>query len=179
VYYPENENVCTFDARGEAARASAEIFTSATGEREGGEKKETVGDRVDQAGSNLHAGAFLGDIKPDVIKISFSVRRYTMRHLSGQFSNQAGASALSHFGGKLPHGFLRDDAALASGKRSAGIIERRQKRHTSPFAFFPQGKRLLYGFFLALQAPAFDGAPGECFLIGRKLHFHPCLSSQE
>jgi hypothetical protein len=48
-----------------------------------------------------------------------------MGHSSGQFCNQAGASALSHFGGKFPHGFLRDDAAFAACKSSAGIVEGR------------------------------------------------------
>jgi hypothetical protein len=53
-------------------RACAEIFiTGAPDVREGGEKRETAGDRVNQARSNIHAGAFLGDVKPDVIQISF------------------------------------------------------------------------------------------------------------
>jgi hypothetical protein len=111
-------------------------------------------------------------VEPDVIKISFGLWRYTVRHSSGQFSNQAGASALSHFGGKFAHGFLRDHTAFTTGKRSAGVIEGRQKRHAAAFAVFPQRQRFLYGFFLAMQPPAFHGAAGECFLIGRKLHFH-------
>jgi hypothetical protein len=59
VYHPENENVFTFDAidnnvlaHGEAARAGAEILVTGTSDvREGGEKEETVGDRVNQATS--------------------------------------------------------------------------------------------------------------------------------
>src|ERR1022692_371255 len=90
-------------------------------------------------------------------------------------ANQSGASARSHFGGKFPHGFLRDDAAFAAGKSSAGIIEGRQKRHAAAFAVFPQRKCFLYGFFLAVEPPAVNGAAGECFLIGRKLHFHRVL----
>jgi len=84
-----------------------------------------------------------------------------MRHSSGQFSDQTSASALFHFGGKCPHGFLRDDAAFAAGKRSAGIFESRQKRHAAAFTFFPQCKGFLYGFFLAAEPPAFNGAAGE------------------
>jgi hypothetical protein len=101
-----------------------------------------------------------------------------VRHLLGQFSNQAGAPAISHFGGEVTHGFLRDCAAFAPGKSSASIIEGGQKRHAAAFALFPQGKRFLYGFSLALEPPAFDGAAGECFLIGRKLHFHGVLLSR-
>src|ERR1035438_4645212 len=99
-------------------------------------------------------------------------RRYPMRHLFGQFSDQAGASALPHFGSQFPHGFLRDDAAFATGKSSAGIVKRRQKRHAAAFALFPQRKRFPNGIFLAMQPASFHGATGECLLIGRKLHFH-------
>jgi hypothetical protein len=95
----------------------------------------------------------------------------------GQFSNQAGASALPHFGGKLPHGFLRDGAAFATGKRSAGIIEGRQKRDALAFPFLPQRERFLYRLFLAAQPSRFNGAVNECSLILRKLHFHRCDSS--
>jgi hypothetical protein len=95
----------------------------------------------------------------------------------GQFSNQAGAPAVSHFGGEVTHGFLRDGAAFAPGKSGAGIIEGGQKRHAAAFAFFPQRKRFLYGFCLALEPSALYGAAGECFLIGRKLHFHGVLLS--
>jgi hypothetical protein len=98
-----------------------------------------------------------------------------MRHSSGQFCNQAGASALSHFDGKFPHGFLRNDTAFAACKSSTRIVEGRQKRQAPALAFFPQGKRFFYRFLLAVQPPAFNGAAGECLLIGRKLHFH-CLS---
>ena len=124
MYHPENENVRTFDAvdndvlaNGEAARAGAEVFiTGASGVREGGEEKEPTCYRVNQPGGDVHAGAFPGDVEPDVIKISFGLWRYTVRHSSGQFSNQAGASALSHFGGKFAHGFLRDHTAFITGK---------------------------------------------------------------
>jgi hypothetical protein len=98
-----------------------------------------------------------------------------VRHLFGQVSNQTGASAFSDLCGKFPHGLLRDDAAFAAGKCSAGIFEARQKCHALAFAFFPQRKRFLYGFFLAVEAPTFNGAASEGFLIGRKLHFHGFL----
>jgi hypothetical protein len=57
VHHPKNENIRTLDAinkdvlaHGETARAGAEIFiTGAAGVRERGEKREAVGDRVNQA----------------------------------------------------------------------------------------------------------------------------------
>src|ERR1019366_4148493 len=81
VYHPENENVRPFDAvdndvlaNGEAARAGAEVFiTGASGVREGGEEKEPTCYRVNQAGGDVHAGAFPGDVEPDAIKISFGL----------------------------------------------------------------------------------------------------------
>jgi hypothetical protein len=95
--------------------------------------------------------------------------------LLGQFSNQAGASAISHFGGKLPHGLLCDNATFTAGKRSTRFVQGRQKRYAAAFAFFPQGKRFLYGVLLAAEPTAFNGAAGECFLVGCKLHFHGML----
>jgi hypothetical protein len=71
----------------------------------------------------------------------------------GQFGNQAGAPALSHFGGKFPRGFLRDDAAFAAHKCSAGFVEGRQKRQAAAFPFFPQPKRFPYGFFSLRNRP--------------------------
>jgi hypothetical protein len=58
VHHPKNQNIRTFDAidndvlaYSETARAGAEIFIAgAAGVRERGEKRETVGDRVNQAG---------------------------------------------------------------------------------------------------------------------------------
>jgi hypothetical protein len=90
----------------------------------------------------------------------------------GQFGNQTGAPALSHFGGKLPHGLRRDDAAFAPGESRSRIVEGGQKRHAAAFPFLPQRQRFLDGFSLALQPPVFHRSPGEGFLIGRKLHFH-------
>jgi hypothetical protein len=98
-----------------------------------------------------------------------------MRHLLGQFGNQAGASALSYFGGQFPHGFLGDHAAFPAGKRGATIVKGLKKRHTAAFAFLPQRKRFLYGAFLVLEPPTFDGAASECSLIRCKLHFHGLL----
>jgi hypothetical protein len=54
-----------------------------------------------------------------------------------QLSYQTGAASLSHFGGKFPHGFLRDHTAFAAGKRSAGAIKRSQKLHAAALAVFP------------------------------------------
>ena len=44
------------------------------------QKNETAGDCVYQAGGNIHAAAFSSNVKPDVIKVSFGLRRYTVRH---------------------------------------------------------------------------------------------------
>ncbi|HXB73275.1 MAG TPA: hypothetical protein VNY05_33870 [Candidatus Acidoferrales bacterium] len=175
-------NVLTFNAvdddiftHGDATRPSTEIFIAGSSNiGEAGQKKEPAGDRVNQAGGNIHAAAFFGDVKPNVIKIGFGLWRYTVRHLAGvgQFNNQAGASAVPHLRGKFPHGLLRDDAAFAAGKGSAGVIEGCQQLDSPAFAFFPQRKRFLYRLFLAVQPPGFNGATGECFLIWRKLIFH-------
>src|SRR5580693_9802141 len=46
----------------------------AKGERR--RENETAGERVDQAGGDIHAGALPGDMEPDVIKIAFGQWRY-------------------------------------------------------------------------------------------------------
>jgi len=118
---------------GKAPRAGAEIFIpGAARVREGCQEKETLGNRVNQAGSNIRAPAFLGDVQPDVVKVSFRRWRDT------QFTYQARAPALSHFGGKFSHGFPGDHAAFAARERCAGIIETGQKHQAAAFAVFPQ-----------------------------------------
>ena len=47
---------------------------------EAGQKKEAARDRVNQAGGNIHAAAFLGGVKPDVIKIGLGLWRDAVRH---------------------------------------------------------------------------------------------------
>jgi hypothetical protein len=88
MYYAENENVLSLNtvdddvlAHGEAARPNAEIFvTGAASVREGSEKNETAGNRVNQTGRNIHAATFFGYVDPNVVKISLGPWRYTMRH---------------------------------------------------------------------------------------------------
>jgi hypothetical protein len=53
-----------------------------------------------------------------------------------EFSEKSRASAFLHFPGKLLHGFLRDNAAFATGKRSPGFVERQKKFGPLPLAFF-------------------------------------------
>src|SRR5208283_5649922 len=88
VYHAENENIPTFDAvhddvlaHGDASRPGTEILIARSScVREGGEKIEPGGNRVNQARRNIHAAAFLGDIKPDVVQVGYRTWRNTMRH---------------------------------------------------------------------------------------------------
>jgi hypothetical protein len=57
-----------------------------------------------------------------------------------EFSKKAGASALLHFLGELPHGFLRDHAAFTTRKGGFRIIQRERKCSSLAFAFFPQSE---------------------------------------
>lgn len=88
MHHAENMNVLTIDTvdddvltHGGAAQPGAEIFIAGSSNiGEVGQKIETVGDRVNQAGGNIHAAAFLGDVKPDVVKIGFGLWRYPVCH---------------------------------------------------------------------------------------------------
>ena len=92
---PKNENVIGFDAvhdyvftRGEAAAPEAEIFIEGTPHiGEAGKRNETVCNRVNQAGRNLDAAAFLRDVKPNIVKIKLGSWRYTMSHQRGEASS--------------------------------------------------------------------------------------------
>ena len=68
----------------------------------------------------------------------------------GQLGDQAGASAIPHFGGKFPHGLPSDRAAVTAGKGSAGGIQGRQKLYAPAFAFVPQRECFLYRLLLPL-----------------------------
>jgi hypothetical protein len=178
----KNENVLAFDAInndvltcGEAARPAAEILIAgASGVRKAGEKKEPVDYRVNQPGCDIHAAAFLGNIKPSLVQVDFNFPPQRSAPLLSvrKLSYQTGAASLPHFGGQLPHGFLRDDAAFAAGKGRAGPIKRSQKLQAAAFAFFPQRKCFLYRLFLTMQPPALYGTAGKCLLVWRKLDFH-------
>jgi hypothetical protein len=61
-------------------------------------------------------------------------QRYAPSARRGQFGKKAGASAFFHFLGKLPHRFLGDRAAFASGKGSLGIVNRQEEFRPLPFA---------------------------------------------
>ena len=75
--HPKNENVIGIDAvhdyvftHGEAAAPEPEIFIAGAPHiGKAGKQNETIGNRVDQAGRNLDAAAFLRDVKPNIVKI--------------------------------------------------------------------------------------------------------------
>ena len=94
--------------------------------------------------------------------------------LAGRCSlcRQAVAPALLHFAGKVTHGLLRDDAPRSSGQRRLGLIHCGQDRCPGALALFPQSKSLLYRFFFALEASAFDGLSDKRLLVWSELYFH-------
>jgi hypothetical protein len=55
--------------------------------------------------------------------------------------------------GKLLHRLLRDNAAFATGRGSAGLIERQEKFRSLALAFFPQSKGLLHGVLFECNRP--------------------------
>jgi hypothetical protein len=136
-------------AHNRAAASGTEILIAGTSDMgETGKDKESVCDRIDYAVGHLDAAAFLGDVKPDFVKICFGDGRYTMRHLAGrrcEFGQKARSASFFHFLGKLLHGLLRNNTAFSTRKRGLGVIERKKKFRALPLPFFPQGKRLLHG----------------------------------
>ena len=82
-----------------------------------------------------------------------------------KFSKKAGASALLHFLGELPHGFLGDHAAFTTRKGGFRIIQREKKCRSLAFAFFPQSEGVLHRLFFGVQPPALNGPACERLLV--------------
>jgi len=75
--------------------------------------------------------------------------------------------------GKFAHGFLRDHTAFTTGKRSAESSRVARNATRRRFGGLPHNASASCTASSSLcKPPAFHGAAGECFLIGRKLHFH-------
>jgi hypothetical protein len=89
----------------QAAVTGAEVLSRTSDIGEAGKREETVRYGVDQAVRNLDAATFLGDVKPDAIKVGFGAfgRHDAPSVGRGEFREKAGASASFHLAGKLLH----------------------------------------------------------------------------
>jgi len=93
-----------------------------------------------------------------------------------KFGRKPRSSTLSHLLGKLAHGFLRDRAPFATGKRSFRLIDGGQDFRAATFPLLPQRKSFLYRVFLASKPPAVNRLLDNGPLIGGELHFHIALA---
>ena len=168
-----DDNVLT---HGGAARPSAEIFIAGSSSiGEAGQKSETAGDYVNQAGRNIHAAALFGGVKPTSFKIGFGLWRYPVRHQRAPANSairRARPRSRTSAANSRMDSSCSDGAAFTAGEGSAGLIEGRKKLYPPALAFFPQRQRFPYRLFLAVQSPGFNSAAGERFLVRRKLSFH-------
>jgi hypothetical protein len=89
---------------------------------------------------------------------------------------KADTSAPFHVIGKLAHGFLRDDASFAPGKRSFRFIDRGKRFRACALTLFPQGKGFLHRVFFAQQPSALDSLADKRSLAGSVLYFHALLA---
>ena len=92
------------------------------------------------------------------------------------FGGKAGPSTLCYLLGKLPHGFLRDRAPFATGKRGFRLIDGGQDFRAATLPLLPQRKGFLYRVFLASKPPALNRLPDKGPLVGGELHFHISLA---
>jgi hypothetical protein len=69
-------------------------------------------------------------------------------------------------------GFRCDAAAFAADERLLRQFDSRQYFHALSFAFFPQQKRLGYGFRFIRDTNAVDRLAHERFLARAELYFH-------
>jgi hypothetical protein len=163
-------------AHRQAAVSGTKIFLAGTSDAgEATEHKETVRDGIDQAIGDLDAAAFARATYTQMSSRSLSARgaiRCAISAGRGQFREKAGATAFFYFLGKLPHGFLCDNAAFSTGQGCPRIVKRQKKFSALPLAFFPQGKGFLHGVFFRVQASGLDRAARKSLLIRGKLYIH-------
>ena len=89
---------------------------------------------------------------------------------------KTGASAPLHVFRKLAHGFLGDDAPVATGKRSFRLIDCGKRFRASALTLFPQRKGFPHRVFLAQKPSALDSLANKRFLVGSELYFHTPLA---
>lgn len=181
--YVEDHYVVSFNpidndvlARDKTTQTGAQVFITTPSDMGiGGKKKKPVRNGINHAVGSIDAGAFLGDVIPNVVQLGFGRRGKTMRHFSpgrGLLCRKSIPSALLDFSGEIAHGLLRDDAAFAPGKRRFGLIDCDENFRAGPLAFFPQSERFLHRIFLAVKSSAFNSLTDKRFLVRGELHFH-------
>jgi hypothetical protein len=79
---------------------------------------------------------------------------------------EASAAALFYVFGKLPHGFLGDDAAFATGQGGLGFIDGGEHFGASTLASLPEGKGFFHHVFLPVEPSAPDRLAGKAFWFG-------------
>ena len=84
---------------------------------------------------------------------------------------EARSTAPFHVFGKLAHGFPRDDAPFAAGKRSFRVVNRGKDFRALALTLFPKRKRLPHGIFLAAKPSALNSLTHKRFLVRGKLDF--------
>lgn len=110
----------------ETADAWPQIFVPATADvRLTREKRETSGERVDHAVSDVDVAALGCEEVPDLVQVGFSlpVRRGSPSVRRRVFSRQSLASALFDVLGKGLHGVFRDRSTLAARERCFCFVE--------------------------------------------------------
>ena len=66
----------------------------------------------------------------------------------------------------------RDDAAFASGKGGAGLIDCNENFRAGALTFFPQGKGFLHRIFFAVKPSALNSLTDKGLLVRCELYFH-------
>ena len=85
---------------------------------------------------------------------------------------EASAAALFYVFGKLPEGFLGDDAAFATGDGGFGFIDGDEYFGAGTLAALPEGKGFLHYVFLPAEPSALDSLAGKSLLVWGELYFH-------
>jgi hypothetical protein len=107
-----------------------------------GEKKKSISNRIDQPVGHVNTAAFLCHVVPDVVQVRGGLRRNTVCHQWEASCSAVRRARPRRFtsSATVPHGFLRDRAALAACKRGFGVVEDGQKFR--PFSRALQGSSI-------------------------------------
>lgn len=98
-----------------------------------------------------------------VVRISLAAPQMSPLSRRTLLGGKADASARLHALGKFTHGFARDDAGIAPGKRSFSLIDSGKNFRPAALALFPQRKCFPDGVFLAPKASTFNSLADKRF----------------
>src|SRR5450432_398042 len=110
-----------------------------------GQEVERLSEGINEPVCDVKTTTVLNDIKPNIVKFSFRLpaRNCEASARRGLLCGETGSTALFHFLGKLPHGFLSDHASFAACQGGFRDVDRGKNLLAPALTLLPQRERFL------------------------------------